>query len=90
MCIRDSICGGIVPLPISTPIKVPMICEITAPGPSSGDKNGNEHIKHNGYLYNLLVWSGTEFDIRDYKNYWVKKDEQSNWMDRSWYLSTSI
>ena len=39
----------------------------------------------NGYLYNLLVWSGTEFDIRDYKNYWVKKDEQSNWMDRSWY-----
>lgn len=26
----------------------------------------------NGYLYNLLVWSGTEFDIRDYKNYWVK------------------
>lgn len=38
-----------------------------------------------GYLYNLLIWSGTEFDIRDYKNYWVKKDEQSNWMDRSWY-----
>ncbi len=39
----------------------------------------------NGYLYNLLIWSGTEFDIRDYRNYWVKKDEQSNWMDRSWY-----
>lgn len=39
----------------------------------------------NGYLYNLLIWSGTEFDIRDYKDYWVKKDEQSNWMDRSWY-----
>lgn len=39
----------------------------------------------NGYLYNLLVWSGTEFDIRDYKNYWVKKDELSNWMDRKYY-----
>lgn len=38
-----------------------------------------------GYLYNLLIWSGTEFDIRDYKNYWVKKDEESNWMDKSWY-----
>lgn len=38
-----------------------------------------------GYLYNLLVWSGTDFDIRDYKNYWQKEDELSNWMDRSWY-----
>ena len=38
-----------------------------------------------GYLYNLLIWSGADFDIRDYKNYWQKKDELSNWMDRSWY-----
>lgn len=38
-----------------------------------------------GYLYNLLIWSGVDFDIRDYKNYWLKEDEQSNWMDRSWY-----
>lgn len=38
-----------------------------------------------GYLYNLLIWSGTEFDIRDYKNYWLKEDELSNWMDRSYY-----
>lgn len=39
-----------------------------------------------GYLYNLLVWSGSEYDIRDYKNYWRVKDEQSNWWDRGgWY-----
>ena len=38
-----------------------------------------------GLLYNLLVWSGSEFDIRDYKNYWIKKDEQQNWMDKNWY-----
>lgn len=38
-----------------------------------------------GFLYNLLVWSGTEYDIRDYKNYWVKPDEQQNWMDTNWY-----
>lgn len=38
-----------------------------------------------GYLYNLLVWSGTDFDIRDYKNYWIKEGELSNWMDRTWY-----
>ena len=40
-----------------------------------------------GYLYNLLIWSGADFDIRDYKNYWIpgKEGELSNWMDRSWY-----
>lgn len=38
-----------------------------------------------GYLYNLLIWSGTEFDIRDYKNYWLEEDMQSNWMDRTYY-----
>lgn len=40
-----------------------------------------------GYLYNLLIWSGADFDIRDYKDYWIKGQEgqQSNWMDRSWY-----
>ena len=39
-----------------------------------------------GYIYNLLVGSGSEYDIRDYKNYWKIKDEQSNWWDRGgWY-----
>ena len=37
--------GGILPLPISTPIKVPNTCPITPPGPSKGLKNGNEQIK---------------------------------------------
>ncbi|MNX39357.1 catecholate siderophore receptor CirA [compost metagenome] len=23
-----------------------------------------------GYLYQLIMWTGTEYDIRDYKNYW--------------------
>ena len=40
-----AIWGGIFPLPISTPIKVPMIWLITAPGPNRGDKNGKEQIK---------------------------------------------
>ena len=40
-----------------------------------------------GYLYNLLIWSGADFDLRAYKNYWTagKEGELSNWMDRSWY-----
>lgn len=40
-----------------------------------------------GYLYNLVVWSGTEYDVRDYKNYWVagKENVLQNWMENTWY-----
>jgi TonB-linked SusC/RagA family outer membrane protein len=40
-----------------------------------------------GYLYNLVVWSGTEYDVRDYKNYWVagKENIMQNWMENTWY-----
>ncbi|WP_150451609.1 SusC/RagA family TonB-linked outer membrane protein [Arenibacter lacus] len=33
----------------------------------------------NGYVYNLLVWSGTDFDIRDFKDYWLTKDVQQKY-----------
>ena len=40
-----------------------------------------------GYMYNLVLWHGAEYDIRDYKNYWVegKENEQQNWMDDLYY-----
>lgn len=38
-----------------------------------------------GFIYNLLVWTGTDYDVRDYKNYWIKKDEKQNWMNTDWY-----
>ncbi len=38
-----------------------------------------------GYLYNLLVWTGPDYDLREFKDYWVKKDEQQNWMYSGWY-----
>lgn len=33
------------------------------------------------YMYNMIVWTGTEFDVREFKDYWVagKEDEQQNW-----------
>ncbi len=38
------------------------------------------------YLYELVVWSGPEYDIRDYRNYWRVKDQESNWWDTGgWY-----
>ena len=27
------------------------------------------------YIYDMVVWGGTEYDIRDYRNYWVKGKE---------------
>lgn len=38
-----------------------------------------------GYIYNLLVWSGPEWDIRDYKNYWRVKDQEQNWYNDTYY-----
>lgn len=36
-------------------------------------------------FYNMLIWGGTEYDIRDYKNYWKIKDQQQNWGFSAWY-----
>ncbi|WP_316842922.1 SusC/RagA family TonB-linked outer membrane protein [Pedobacter gandavensis] len=40
-----------------------------------------------GYMYNLVVWSGSEYDVREFKNYWVdgKENVMQNWMENSWY-----
>lgn len=38
-----------------------------------------------GYIYNLLVWTGPEYDVRDYRDYWLVKDTQQNWNRKSWY-----
>lgn len=39
------------------------------------------------YIYDMVIWGSTEYDIRDFKNYWVegKENEQQNWYDNSWY-----
>lgn len=39
------------------------------------------------YIYDIVLWGGTEYDLRDYRNYWVagKENEQQNWYDNSWY-----
>jgi TonB-linked SusC/RagA family outer membrane protein len=40
-----------------------------------------------GFMYNMVIWTGAEYDIRDYRNYWVKgkENEQQNWFVDSWY-----
>ena len=38
-----------------------------------------------GYIYNMLVWMGSEWDVRDYRDYWIVPNEKQNWMRTSWY-----
>lgn len=39
------------------------------------------------YIYDMVIWGGTEYDVRDYRNYWIKdkEDIRQNWYDDSWY-----
>lgn len=36
-------------------------------------------------FYNMLIWVGNEYDVRDYKNYWKVKDQKQNWPFDAWY-----
>jgi TonB-linked SusC/RagA family outer membrane protein len=38
-----------------------------------------------GFLYNLIGWLGSEWDVRDYTNYWMIKDVSQNWFNYEWY-----
>ena len=31
-----------------------------------------------GYMYNILLWTGPEYDLRDYKDYWLVPNEKQN------------
>jgi TonB-linked SusC/RagA family outer membrane protein len=39
------------------------------------------------FMYNMVIWTGPEYDIRDYRDYWVKgkENEQQNWFVDEWY-----
>ncbi|MCQ0112426.1 SusC/RagA family TonB-linked outer membrane protein [Zhouia amylolytica] len=39
------------------------------------------------YLYNLVLWTGPDVDVRDLKNYWVEGQEgvQQRHFNKSWY-----
>ncbi|WP_205943032.1 SusC/RagA family TonB-linked outer membrane protein [Pedobacter frigidisoli] len=38
-----------------------------------------------GYLYQIVMWTGTEYDIRDYKDYWKVPNQTQNWLYTNWY-----
>jgi TonB-linked SusC/RagA family outer membrane protein len=38
-----------------------------------------------GYIYNIIMWMGPEYDLRQYRDYWLVKDQQQNWHYKAWY-----
>ncbi|RAJ76788.1 TonB-linked SusC/RagA family outer membrane protein [Chitinophaga dinghuensis] len=38
-----------------------------------------------GYIYQILMWTGPEYDIRQYKDYWVTPNLKQNWLYNAWY-----
>ncbi len=47
--------------------------------PSNGYGAGN-------YIYNLLVWSGTDYDVCDFRDYWLVEDVQQKYYQYTvWY-----
>lgn len=38
-----------------------------------------------GYIYNILMWMGPEFDLSQYKDYWLIPNERQNWHYKAWY-----
>lgn len=38
-----------------------------------------------GYIYNILIWTGPEYDLRDYKDYWIVPNEKQNWHYSNYY-----
>src|SRR5690606_25056051 len=51
----------------------------------SSSNNFGSGYNDQGYIYNILVWTGADYDIRDYKDYWLEKDQAQNWMYNAWY-----
>jgi TonB-linked SusC/RagA family outer membrane protein len=39
------------------------------------------------FMYNMVIWTGPEYDILEYRDYWVKgkENEQQNWFVADWY-----
>lgn len=38
-----------------------------------------------GYMYQILLWTGPEYDLSKYRDYWVIPNEKQNWHYKSWY-----
>lgn len=38
-----------------------------------------------GYMYQILLWTGPEYDLSKYRDYWIKPNTEQNWHYKAWY-----
>ena len=38
-----------------------------------------------GFIYQILMWTGPEYDLKKYRDYWVVPNQQQNWHYKAWY-----
>lgn len=38
-----------------------------------------------GYIYQILMWTGPDYDLRQYRDYWLTTNEKQNWLYEAWY-----
>ena len=48
-------------------------------------QNWGTGYDNQGYLYQLLMWTGPDYDLRDYRDYWVVPNSKQNWLYNAWY-----
>ena len=44
-----------------------------------------EGYSNQGYIYTILMWTGPEYDLSKYRDYWITPDSEQNWHYGSWY-----
>jgi TonB-dependent SusC/RagA subfamily outer membrane receptor len=39
------------------------------------------------FMYNMVIWTGPEYDVREFRNYWKKgkENQEQNWFVTDWY-----
>ncbi|GGW48542.1 SusC/RagA family TonB-linked outer membrane protein [Arenibacter certesii] len=38
-----------------------------------------------GYMYQILLWTGPEYDLSKYRDYWIRPNIEQNWHYKAWY-----
>lgn len=38
-----------------------------------------------GFIYQILMWTGPEYDLKKFRDYWVVPNQQQNWHYKAWY-----
>jgi TonB-linked SusC/RagA family outer membrane protein len=38
-----------------------------------------------GYMYQILLWTGPEYDLSKYRDYWIVPNQTQNWHYKAWY-----